>query len=301
MAQSAPISDSSILQKLSGPIRFTFTNAYLFVAVLQRNQEALCSLIAALLHIKRENIRSVQIRNPIVLGQALDKKDCVLDLLILLNNDTNINLEMQVRNEGNWDDRSVYYLAQKLCDLESGEDYHSLKRVFQIGILDFNFPDGNEEFYQEYALMNKKTGRIYSDKAALNVLCLPQIENATKKDRASGLYQWAKIFKATTWEEMKALTQDNKTFQDTVVTLAQLSEDEKIRQQCQRWEKYEHDRISAINYGKEQGIALGKDLQMQLLSDLSEQLTAVGRQQELLPALSDPKLLAKLLKEFGLS
>lgn len=54
-------------------------------------------------------IRSVQIRNPIILGQALDKKDCVLDLLILLNDDTYINLEMQVRNEGNWDDRSIYF------------------------------------------------------------------------------------------------------------------------------------------------------------------------------------------------
>lgn len=293
MTHTTSVSDSAILQRLSGPLRFTFTNAYLFVAVLQRNQEALCNLIAAFLHIRREDIRSVKIQNPIILGQALDKKDCVLDLLILLNDDTNINLEMQVRNEGNWDDRSVYYLAQKLCDLESGEDYHALKRVFQIGILDFNFPDGNEEFYQEYALMNKKTHRIYSDKIALNVLCLPQIENATEEDRASGLYKWAKIFKATTWEEMKALAQDNKTFQDTVVTLAQLSEDEKIRQQCQRWEKYERDRVSAINYGKLQG--------KQLIFDLNQKLAAAGRQQEIIPALSDPDLLDKLLKEFGLS
>lgn len=293
MTQTTSVSDSAILQKLSGPLQFTFTNAYLFVAVLQRNQEALCNLIAAFLHISTKDIRSVQILNPIILGQALDKKDCVLDLLILLNDDTYINLEMQVRNEGNWDDRSIYYLAQKLCDLESGEDYHSLKRVFQIGILDFNFPDGNEEFYQEYALMNKKTGRIYSDKIALNVLCLPQIEHATEKDRTSGLYKWAKIFKATTWEEMKALAQDNKTFQDTVVTLAQLSEDEKIRQQCQRWEKYERDRINAVNYGKLQG--------KQLIFDLNQKLTAAGRQQEILPALSDPELLDKLLKEFGLS
>ncbi|MDO4333642.1 MAG: Rpn family recombination-promoting nuclease/putative transposase [Eubacteriales bacterium] len=292
MSQITSMSPNSILQKLSGPLRFPFTNAYLFVAVLQKNHEALCQLIAVLLHIRREEIISVEILNLIVLGQALDKKDCVLDLLILLNDNTYINLEMQVRNEGNWDDRSIYYLAQKLCDLESGKDYRSLKRIFQIGILDFNFPDGNKEFYQQYALMNRKTHRIYSDKIALNVLCLSQLENASEDDRVSGLYKWAKIFKATTWEEMKALTQNDKVLQETVVTLAELSEDEKIRQQCRRWEKYERDRISAINYGKEQGI--------QLITALNEKLTALGRQNELLSALSDKAMLDKLLQEFKL-
>lgn len=138
--------------------------------------------------------------------------------------------------------------------------------------------------------MNKKNHRIYSDKIALNVLCLSQLENATEDDRASGLYKWARIFKATTWEEMKALTQNDKVLQETVVTLAELSEDEKIRQQCRRWEKYERDRISAINYGKEQGI--------QLITVLNARLSELGRQNELLSALSDKALLEKLLQEF---
>lgn len=40
---------------------------------------------------------------------------------------------------------------------------------------------------------------------------------------------------------------------------------------------------------------------MQLLSTLSDRLTAAGRQQEIIPALSDPALLHKSLREFGLS
>lgn len=74
-------------------------------------------------------------------------------------------------------------------DLAHGENYNDMKPVIQIGILDFNYPRGNQEFYQEIYLMNRKTQKIFSDKAAIHVLCLPQIENATEEDRASGHYR----------------------------------------------------------------------------------------------------------------
>lgn len=288
MSENTSLLNSAILQKLSGPIRYRITNSYMFVAVLQKNRETLCHLLAALLHIPREEITSVEILNPIILGEAIDEKDCVLDLLVLLNNNTKINLELQVDNEKNWDNRSVYYLARKLCDLAPGEDYNSLKPMIHIGILDFNYPKDNEEFYQQNMLMNLKTHRVYSDKMQLNVLCLTQIENATQKDRDSGLYSWAKVFRATAWEELKALADHNKVIQDTIVTIAQLSEDEKIRQQCERREKYERDRISAINFGKQQICSL-----IQLLSD-------AGRQDDIVRIAADEDYRDQLLQEFGL-
>lgn len=293
-----------ILQKLNGNLEFRLTNAYLFVAVLQENRESLCHLIAALLHIKREDILSVEILNPIVLGQALPYKDCVLDLLLLLNNHTRINLEMQVSNEHNWDNRSVYYMAAKLTDLPKGSDYNNLKPVIQIGILDFNYPDDNQEFYQQITLINKKTGKIFSDKAAIHVLCLSQIENATPEDHASGLYKWAKIFKATTWKELIDLAENNPVLEGTIVTMAKLSAEDKIRQQCEREEKFERDRISAINYGRKVGLEEGrakgkaeakKDLQ-KLLSLMSE----AGEASLLLEMATDPSLLDKMYKKYNL-
>lgn len=257
MSETKSISNDAILNSFSGKVEFRLMNAYMFVAVLQKNRETLCHLVAALLHIPREEIASIQILNPIILGEDISKKDCVLDLLILLNDNTKINIEVQVENEGNWDDRGIYYLARNISDLETGEDYRNLKKVIQIGILDFTFPKGNTEFYQENMLINKRTHRIYSDKVAVNVLCLSQIENATRQDRESGLYQWAKVFKATTWEELKKMSEKNKTVRETVVTMAELTADEKIREQCRRREKYERDRISAIRYGVEQGIQQG--------------------------------------------
>ena len=304
-----------ILLQTEGPLRFRMTNAYLFVAVLQKNQEALCHLIAALLHIKRSDILSVEIKNPIVLGQTIDDKDCVLDLFILLNGNIRINLEMQVTNEYNWDNRSLYYLASKLVDLPIGADYNQLQPVMQIGILDFNYPSDNEEFYQQIYLMNRKTHKIYNDKASIHVLCLPQIEKATPEDRASGLYHWAKVFQATTWKELIDLSENDPVIEDTVVTIASLSADEKIRQQCERHEKYERDRISLLNYanrqyqeGHDAGVAEGHVEGhtsgildgVKLFPRLNQKLQEANRVEEMQKALNDPAYLNKLLKEFEL-
>ena len=267
MSQKLSSLNSTIFQQMDGPLRFRMTNAYLFVTVLQKNQEALCHLIAALLHITRKEIQSIEIQNPIVLGQAIDEKDCILDLPV-------------------------------------GADYNQMLPIMQIGILDFNYPEENEEFYQQIYLMNQKTHKIYNDKASIHVLCLPQIENATSEDRSSGLYLWAKVFQATTWKELIDLSKNNPVMEDTVVTIASLSADERIRQQCARREKFERDRISAINYGYQQGHneghSAGFSEGIEIFPKLNEKLKESGRDQELSKALNDPAYRYKLLEEFGL-
>lgn len=290
-------SDDSILEHLEGNMAYRLTNAYLFVAVLQKDNEALCSLIAALLHKKREEIISVEILNPIIPGQEIDLKTCVLDLLVLLNNNARVNIEMQVSNENNWDDRSVYYLARKLPELSVGSDYRNLKPFFQIGILDFNYPADNKEFYQDIRLMNVKTHKIYSDKVSIHVLCLPMIESATPEDRSSGLYFWAKVFQATTWKELKKLAENNTSFKKTIVTMAQLSEDEKIRRMCEARERYDLDMSSSFGSGYD----LGKAEDSAQLLQLGEKLKEAGRFNELLEALKNKEYRKQLLEEFGLS
>ena len=44
--------------------------------------------------------------NPIMLGEAINHKTFFLDVFVILNNHTRINLELQVVNEQNWPERS---------------------------------------------------------------------------------------------------------------------------------------------------------------------------------------------------
>jgi len=82
------------LPNASGAIPYGMTNDYMFRAVLQTNNKVLRGLVSALLHLKEEEILSVEITNPVILGNSPEKKEIRLDINVVLNNHTFINLEM---------------------------------------------------------------------------------------------------------------------------------------------------------------------------------------------------------------
>ncbi|MBO5246525.1 MAG: PD-(D/E)XK nuclease family transposase, partial [Eubacterium sp.] len=65
----------------------------------------------------------VIITNPIKLGEQIDSKAFVMDIHVILNDDTLLNLEMQLLNTGNWVERSLSYLCRMYDQLYSGDDY----------------------------------------------------------------------------------------------------------------------------------------------------------------------------------
>ena len=61
-------------QNATGNIPFNMTNDYMFRAVLQKNNKVLRGLICSLLQLKEEDVYSVTITNPIILGDALEDR-----------------------------------------------------------------------------------------------------------------------------------------------------------------------------------------------------------------------------------
>ena len=57
-----------------GKLTIPMTNDYLFRALLQQNNKVLTGLIASLLHLPPSEITSVEITNPIVLGESTNDK-----------------------------------------------------------------------------------------------------------------------------------------------------------------------------------------------------------------------------------
>lgn len=147
---------SEKLQTATGKIDYQMTNDYMFHAALQKNPKVLKSLICSLLRLRLQEIRSIQIINPIILGETVDEKTFILDINIVLNDNTLINLEMQVENLYNWEERSLSYLCCTFDQLQKGEEYSSAKPVIHISFLDFTpFPE-YPEFYASYKFMNEK-------------------------------------------------------------------------------------------------------------------------------------------------
>lgn len=225
-------------QTATGPIPYNMTNDYMFRVILQKNELVLRGLIGSLLHLDQSEIKTVQITNPIKFGEQIDSKTFILDIHLKLNDDTNVNLEMQVINRGDWPDRSLSYLCRTYDNLYRGEEYKDTTCAIHIGILDFPLFQEVPEFYASYKLMNEKNHYVYSDKFQLRVLELNQVELATVEDRNYQIDRWAKIFKATTWEDLRMIAEKNEYMSEAAAEMYKMNEDEIIREQCMAREEY---------------------------------------------------------------
>ena len=190
--------------ELSGKINYSLCNDYLFRALLQTDPEALNYLISCLLELPLDTL-SVVIQNPIELG---------------------------------WVPRSLAYLCKTFADQFSygGKFVHPMPAI-HVGILSFSFPNV-DKFYSHFFMMEKDSHAVYSSLLQINVLSLLHLDKATTADRSSGLYTWARFFRAGTWEELKMLEEKDARIGTAVNTVFRLMCDDKVRMQMEAREDF---------------------------------------------------------------
>ena len=94
----------------------------------------------------------------------------------------------------------------------------------------------NDKFIPEY--------RITSDHSVLvkelkeKAKGAKEIYLATDEDKACHIDFWASLFKARTWEELHMLSQNNEYLKEASETVYHLTQEEKVRLQCQAREDY---------------------------------------------------------------
>lgn len=261
------------LKNAVGKIDYTLMNDCMFHSVMTKNGNVLKGLLCALLHLKPDEVQSITILNPIELGDDIRSKSFILDIKLLLNDTKIINIELQVRPQYYWNDRSLIYLCRLFDNLQKGEPYSDVMPAYHISLLDFTpFPE-HPAFYATNKMMNVQKHYIYNDKFTLNVLDLNQIERATDEDKQWKLDYWARLFKAETWEGLKMLAQQDNDFQETCETIFRLNQDEKVRCLCQAREEAEriertikHDyEIYEKSLAEKDAIIAEKDAQIAML------------------------------------
>ena len=214
-------------------------NDYMFHAVLQKNEEVLRNLLATLLEMDEADIVSCHIENPIELGKEIEGKDCILDVKIKLNDARIINIELQVYKQTYWTNRSLLYWARAYDSIKSGQDYGMLFPTYHIGILDFTLFEEHPKFMAKYQILD--------------------VDAKDQSETDKKILKWAGIFKAETLEELEQLARGEEVFENMVVTMKKLSEDEKIRMQCEAREDYERCLLTEYNAGKREGIELERE------------------------------------------
>ena len=232
-------------------------NDYMFHLVLQESEKVLTGLVSALMDIPLEEIRQCRVENPIDYGSSIEDKEIILDVRLSLNDDTNIDIEVQVNKHKYWIERSLLYWARTYGRLNTGEEYGKLKTTYHIGILQFTLFEDEPEFYAEYGLYNKKNGRQYTDKICIRTLDITRPDLADDSQKEQNLLKWANAFKAKTLPELEKLCKGEEVLEEMAVIIKKLSEDEKIRMRCEAREDYDRWLRTQYCAGKEEGFDEG--------------------------------------------
>ena len=254
----------------TGKIDYSMTNDYMFRMVLQSNNTVLKGLISSMMHVALNDIENVEILNPIELGKHIEDKDFILDVKVMLNDNTIINLEMQVTNYSNWANRSLSYLCRAFDNVQKDEDYNATIPVTHIGFLDYDLFPEELEFYSKYMLRNVKSGKIYNDKFTLCVLSLNQIKLATKEDKKWHIDEWARLFKATTWEELKMIAEKDQVYSEAANSIYIQNSDETVRAMCEArqeaifHEQYVQKQLKELQEARDEAIFHEQYVQKQL-------------------------------------
>jgi len=250
-------------------LKYKFTYDTLFKLLFVKYPELLKRLVAAILGIAVEAISEFTITNPDIPPEAIGDKFCKLDISMVVNGQR-ANLEVQVEDEGDYPERSLYYWARLYSSaLKSGSPYSSLPRVIIISILDFKMFDCTE-YRSEFLALESKRHELLSDRMAMLFFEVRKLPKDI--DIKNELELMLSLFRVKTEEELKQLealevpivTQAIGAYREVVVS-PQFRELERLRADAR------HNEASALlnaerkEREKWQGIVADKDAEIERL------------------------------------
>ena len=147
-------------------LKYKFTYDTLFKMLFVKYPDLLKRLVAAILGVSVDGISEFRITNPDIPPEAIGHKFCKLDISMVVNGQR-VNLEVQVDDEGDYPERSLYYWARLYSSaLKAGSPYSSLPRVIIISILDFVIFDC-AEYRSEFLALEVNRHELLSDRMAM--------------------------------------------------------------------------------------------------------------------------------------
>jgi len=204
----------------------------------------------------------VELKNPYNLADYRAGKISILDIKAKAENGRWFNVEMQIREDNNFDKHAIYYWAKLVTEqLSEGMMYKELKKTISINILDYDFVPDTTEVHSCYKIINTATGK---DDRLHDVFELHYIElkkfTKTSHQIQSALDRWSSFL--TTAHQLdrehtpKELASD-KNIVKAIAAIDRMFNEEERQVYDIRMQEF-IDVASAIATGAEKNIAKGR-------------------------------------------
>ena len=221
---------------------------------LFRNEIVRRHFLSDVLDIPLDSIRSSRLLNTFLWKRYRNQKLGILDVLIELNDDTKINIEIQVKAAADWEKRQLFYISKLFtADIHVGEDYSGLKRCIGISILDFNLTE-RCEYHSTYRLKDND-GNLFSDMIELHILELRK--NLIQKNPVNG---WIRLFNAEREEDLDMIKTENAGILEAIREVKLMSLSKRLRAHYEAHMKDIRDRKAREKYVRQEGLEIGIEI-----------------------------------------
>ena len=230
-------------------------------------------------------IKDVEIKNNDIDKDFIEDKFSRLDVKATTSNKEHINIEIQVKNEYNMIQRTLYYWSKMYSEqIQNRDNYSKLERTVCINILNFKYLK-NDKYHNAYRLKEITSNEELTDLQEIHFIELPKfneignkeyVENVEKMD---ALEKWLEFLVEPESNTVRQLELSNEEIKLAKSELYRLSMDSKEREQYNMREKAIYDRISALENSRENGIkegiekvvkeSLSQDLEISLISKIT--------------------------------
>jgi predicted transposase/invertase (TIGR01784 family) len=250
-------------------LEYTFKNDTLFKMVFVQYPELLKRLISQILRIRLEDIEDFRITNPEMPPDFMGEKFCRLDINMMVNGQR-ADIEIQVADEGDYPERSLYYWAREYSSaLGEGDEYRRLPRTIVISIVAFRM-FGCAEYHSDFQALEVTRHTPLTDKEVLHYFELPKLPEV--EDAGDELKLWLALFKADTEEELARIEALGATvMSEAIGAYRHVAGTEEFREIERLRSRTRHNEASALGHARRQerekwqGVITEKDSENELL------------------------------------
>src|SRR6056297_865616 len=244
---------------------------YVFKLIFRNEKDTsfLISFLNAALELEGEKaIKSVLIMNPNNDKEKEEDKYSIMDVKAKANDDTIINIEIQLKDEHNMRYRTVYYLSKMIAKrLKEGDKYKSIHKTVAINILNFDLLDSGTRFHNRYRFTEIDTKQELTDVAEIQFMELPALRRYIQENKATlqeaigenRLLEWLLFIDNPESEFAKMAESKNEVIGRARDMLKTLSKDEKLQEEYMAREKAIMDKYSALSVAEERGREKGRE------------------------------------------
>lgn len=252
-----------------GRLRYTFKTDILFKMLFVQNQDLLKALVSELLEIPLASIEQFRVENESIPPDSLGDKFCRLDINMIVNGQR-VDLEVQVSNEGDYPERTLYYWAREYSSaLVEGQGYDTLPQTIVISILDFNLFDC-EDYHSFFQPLETRRHTLLTDRMGLHFFELRKLP--VKVDKNDPLLLWLSLFKANTKEELEKIRALEVPIMDQALKeYDRITASPEFREKMRLYEKARHDEAQALHNAENKGLQKGRlETQIEIAKNLIE-------------------------------